>query len=75
MYVKTGTGIRVECRLCGRLERFSSDGLAARFELNLAPRAKHICISATPPYDLLAQFNKSAQQRGISRSEFLTLGG
>jgi len=39
------------------------------------PKAKHVCISATLPHDLLAQFDKSAQQRGISRSEFLTLGG
>lgn len=37
MYVKTGTGVRVECRVCGHQACFSSDGLAARFGLEVDP--------------------------------------
>ena len=38
------------------------------------PAAKHVRINATLPHDLLAEIDRSARHRGISRSELLARG-
>lgn len=38
------------------------------------PAAKHVRINATLPHDLLAEIDRSARHRGISRSELLAHG-
>lgn len=38
------------------------------------PKVKHVRFNATMPEDLLAEIDKSAKQRGLSRSEFLARG-